>query len=490
MNRKVTYILILLLVVIVHDSSAQNSQVLYHMNLPQNYLLNPGIRPTSLLYIGLPALSGVNLNINNNFVNFSDVFINNPTDTTVITILHPDYDITEFLPKIKDINSIESGVLVQLLGLGFNVGKDLYIFLDINERVDANVLLPGDLLRLGFEGNEQFVGSRIDLSSLRGDVKYYREAGLGFSKNFTDRLRIGVKGKVLFGITSASIDNKSLGLTVNDDYSHTVDADLTVNLSAPVNVYINAENNIDSIKIDTSRFDGTKNFINYFLETQNMGLGLDIGAEFRFSDNLKISAAITDLGYIKWKKDISNLEAESQFNFSGYDLQDVYDEKMTFDSLSKELIDSLKNSFILTDTKTPFTTYLPFGVSVGGSYNLTKNLSLGLLSYTRITGKQVREALTVSANLNFGNLFSTSIAYTMANKTYDNMGFGLAFRAGMFQIYAIADRIPMTWDKVILSKAKIPIPENWKTFNARIGLNLTFGNMVLSKNDKPMILVQ
>ena len=67
------------------------------------------------------------------------------------------------------------------------------------------------------------------LSSLRGDIKYYREIGAGFSRNFTDRLRIGIKGKLLFGLAAASIENKSLGITVNNDYSHTIDADLALN---------------------------------------------------------------------------------------------------------------------------------------------------------------------------------------------------------------------------------------------------------------------
>jgi len=65
--------------------------------------------------------------------------------------------------------------------------------------------LPGDLFRLALKGNEGFVGNKIDLSSLRGDIKYYREVGVGFSKNFTDKLRIGIKGKLLFGIADASI---------------------------------------------------------------------------------------------------------------------------------------------------------------------------------------------------------------------------------------------------------------------------------------------
>ena len=121
--------------------------------------------------------------------------------------------------------------------MDFLLARSGYVFLDINERIEGNIVLPGDLFRLALKGNEGFVGSKIDLSSLRADLKYYREFGIGFSRNFTDKLRIGVKGKLLFGIAGASIDNKSLGITVNDDYSHTLDANLTVNISGPVTVY-------------------------------------------------------------------------------------------------------------------------------------------------------------------------------------------------------------------------------------------------------------
>ena len=86
--------------------------------------------------------------------------------------------------------------------------------------MQGNVVIPGDIFKLALKGNEEFVGSKIDLSSLRGDMKYYREIGLGFSKDFTNKLRIGIKGKLLFGIAGASIDNRSLGITVNNDYSH------------------------------------------------------------------------------------------------------------------------------------------------------------------------------------------------------------------------------------------------------------------------------
>ena len=489
MIGKTKYILILLFAIIIADVSAQDSQIMYFMNLPQNHLLNPALRPSNL-YIGLPALSGINLNINNNFVNFSDVFMKGQHKDSIISFLHPDYNVDKFLAKIKDRNFIEPESIVQLFGLGFAVGKDSYIFLDINERIDGNIVLPGDLFKLALKGNEEFVGSKIDLSSLRGDIKYYREVGIGFSRNFTDKLRIGIKGKLLFGIADASIDNKSLGITVNDDYSHTFDANLAVNLSGPVNVIMDSNHNINDIVFDDSRFKTASGISDFFSGKKNLGLGLDIGATYDLTDRIVVSASVTDLGFIKWNKDITNLTAKNQFEFSGLNMLDVINGTKTIEEVGQDMLDSLKNAFIVSNSKKPFTTWLPFGVTLGGSYSVTEQFSVGLLSYTRILGKQVREALTLSANLNLGNAFSTSLSYTAENHQYDNIGAGLAFRAGIVQFYLASDRIPIMWNKIKNDNSTIVIPANWNTVNLRLGMNLVFGNRNKKKNDKPMIQVE
>ncbi len=503
MIKRIIYILILLLAAVIYDAAAQNSQVLYYMNLPQKHLLNPALRPSNSVYIGLPALSGINLNLNNNFISFQDVFMKSATGDSVISIFHPDYDINRFLPKIKDINSIETQTLVQLFGLGFNAGSDLYIFFDVNERVEANFALPGDILRLSLLGNEQFVGNKIELSGLRADIRSYTEFGLGFSKNFLDNLRIGVKGKLLFGIGAATIDNNSLGITVNEDYSHVFDADLAVNVSAPFIYKEDTEGNIESVEFDSVRFNTTDKIIKYFLSTRNIGLGIDIGAEYKITDRLAVSASITDLGYINWKRDAKNLKADSRFEFSGIDMLDVYNRNITLDSLGTEILDSLKNSFNYNNTEIPFKTVLPVGFSAGGSYNLTKNVSVGVLSYTRIIGKQVREALTLSANVNLSNTLSFSLAYTAANHRYDNLGAGLALRAGCFQFYLLSDNIPVGMNKILFTSSSDPdgpsgpqpaktkdhriwIPDNLQTIHLRFGMNLSFGNNVKKKTDRPM----
>ena len=169
---------------------------------------------------------------------------------------------------------------------------------------------------------------------------------------------------------------------------------------------------------------------------------------------------------------------------------DVLNGTKTIDEVGQDMLDSLKNAFVVTNSKAPFTTYLPFGFSLGGSYNVTKQFSVGLLSYSRIIGKQLREALTLSANINLGNALSTTLSYTAENHQYDNLGAGLAFRAGIAQFYLVTDRIPIIWNKIKDKKNTIILPANWNTVNLRLGMNLVFGNGQNKKDDKPMIEVE
>jgi hypothetical protein len=221
-----------------------------------------------------------------------------------------------------------------------------------------------------------------------------------------------------------------------------------------------------------------------------MGLGLDIGATYDITDRIVVSAAITDLGFITWKKDVVNLKANNQFKFSGLNMLDFFNGTKTIDELGKDYLDSLKNAFVVSNSKAAFTTYLPFGISFGASYNVTKQFSVGLLSYTRVIDKQLREALTLSANINLGNALSTSFSYTATNNRHDNLGAGLAFRAGIVQFYLISDRIPVMWNKIKDKNSSVVIPANWNIVNLRLGMNLVFGNRNKEKSDKPMILIE
>jgi hypothetical protein len=486
MRSKTAYFLIVFLV-LAGESFAQHNQVMYYMNLPQNHFLNPARRPTNAVYVGLPVLSGIKVNTGNNFFDLSDIILNDPLSDSLITILHPNYNIDDFLATLNEQNYLEASAAVQLLGVGFNIGKDGYMFIDINDRAEGNLTIPGDLFTLIFKGNESFAGSTIDLSSLGGRMQYFREAGIGFSTPISNKLRLGFKGKMLFGVGSVSVDNNALAISVGEDYAHSFEADVTVNMSAPLTVTEDADNNIDGIEFNDSELQSTSQQIAYFTGLKNLGFGLDIGAVYDITDRISLSASAVDLGYIKWKDYVNNINVQGEFSFEGLDMTEVVNGDKTIDELGQEMLDSLENSIEITHTTDPFTTWLSPGLTFGGSYRLNKTFSLGLLSYTKFVGSNVREALTFSGNINLGTAISAGISYTLSSGRYDNLGIGLAARAGIFQLYMVADRIPLAFNDLDTGDSTIPVPPKLNIVNFRVGLNLLFGNKIRQREDKPML---
>ncbi|MEZ4996646.1 MAG: DUF5723 family protein [Bacteroidales bacterium] len=98
-----------------------------------------------------------------------------------------------FLDGLGNSNSIEPQAGIQLFGLAFTIADDLRITFDITERADANVVMPGDLLRLGIGGYEDFIG-KINRSLLPGQMQdYIMRSGIGASKNIAEKLRVGAR---------------------------------------------------------------------------------------------------------------------------------------------------------------------------------------------------------------------------------------------------------------------------------------------------------
>ena len=211
-----------------------------------------------------------------------------PTYHSVLTIifftfLQPGPDLDKFIAGLGDKNSLEPQVGLQLFGLAFTIGEDLRITFDITDRFDANIVFPGDFLRLGIEGNESFIG-----------------------KNITEKLRIGARLKLLSGVAAAYLKNNGLTLTVNEDFTHTLNADLAFSLSAPYKFATDEDGIVHGLDRDDDIFDSGNNIMAYLLGFKNPGLGIDVGAEYRINDMFAFSAAINDFGFIKWKRDRSD----------------------------------------------------------------------------------------------------------------------------------------------------------------------------------------
>ena len=490
MNRKLNILLFIVgLIGSGLVSTAQQNQTEYFMNFPQANLSNPAFRPTSKVYINLPIISNTYMSVNNNMLSLSEMFQTVPGTDSIMTIFHPEYDRDEFLNKLGKVGYLSADFSTQLLGLGFSIANDWYINLSLIERVSASAYVPTDLFTLLLEGNEGFVGSSIDLTGLGFEAMQYMETGIGVSKNITDKLRVGGRMKLLFGGGSIELQNDRLEIDVNDDYSHTLHADMSLNISGPFEFYTNADNLIDSIAMSDGLSD-VDLVMSFLTGNRNRGMAFDAGAEYQLFDNLSLSASIVDLGFIKWKNQTFNLEANSNFSFDGFDVSGVINGDETLDEMIENFADSLKNSFDFADGTNSYNTGLPTKLYFGAVYKPVDFIGVGLLSRSTINQGHISQALTLSANLYAGEVLSTTLSYTMGNRSYNNFGAGMAVRLGPVQIYTIFDNIPASGVEFSGSDGDsgMILPDRIDFFNVRFGMNLVFGKMKQSVADKPMLL--
>ena len=443
---------------------AQVSQTLYFMDrLPQSSLINPAFQHNHNFHIGLPGISSFNVNAKTNFVNFSDLFFKHPQYDSLISFLHPDADISNFTSRLKDRNTIAPDLHVNILSFGFRANRSFVSF-NISERTSLRANLPKDLILLGLHGNRQFIDKDADFSNIGADLNYFREYAAGYSLRVNDRLNVGGRAKLLFGKASLSFADSDISIyTDPDSYSMRLRSRFTMNLSMPVTLVKNEDGEIDEIKphFDNDGYDP----LDFVFNSRNTGFALDLGATYRIIERVTIYASITDLGFINWKQDVYNLSVDGDFEFDGIDLSSLFNYADDSDP-ADNLLDSLKGIFSINDTQNSFNRGLPTRIYLGGTYDLHRSFSLGLLSRSEIYQNNLDQALTLSGNLNLGRRLSTSVSYSMMNNSYNNFGMGLSLRGLMFQFYMITDNLNSVF-----------YPHRTSSVNLWFGFNMMFGHV-------------
>ena len=441
-------------------SMAQYSNTMYNMPMvPQSGYMNPAYQPIYGFYLGLPGIGGIQTNVSNNFVSFSDVIFKHPDYDSLITFLHPDADLDKFMTNLQDRNLIQPDVSVNALMFGFRAGKS-YISFQTAERVSLKASLPSDIIRLGLIGNEDFAGRNADFTPFGIDFNYFREVSLGYSRMISDNFQMGFRGKVLFGMGNLNLVNQEMSIfTDPDTYSMLLRSKFDLNFSGPITVEYDVEGNIDGFNFDENSFEP----VDYLLGTQNMGFAFDAGVIFSPISNLTVSASVVDFGFINWKRDVKNISMDGEFEFDGFDLTPLFEldnEDDPFDLL----LDTLKKVFEISDTDNSYKTWLGTKIFLGANYQLTSGINMAVLSRSELYRNKLMQSVTLSANFQVGSGLSTNISYSMQNNAWDNLGLGLAFRGGPFLLYLVGDHMN-----------SLLMPDRTRAVNFLFGLNFVFG---------------
>lgn len=309
---------------------AQSPMGLYYMEtIPQVSHLNPAMQPRANGFFALP-------NVNQLFqsdVAFSDVF----QDVGGGEWVDPRsrrYDFAQLYKATGDAFNINEQVDVGLLGFGFRSGRDYFSFA-LSVKGAVNMGTPYDLLKIGENGFP--AGSKFDFSTLRTKTITYKEISLGYSREWNEYLTVGVNVKPLFGMVGMQSDINRFELhTSRQQYDLFVDGHIYS--SAPLEVVEGAPGDFPESVEGKEMSDS--DWSSYLSSFKNPGIALDMGAVYALNDQWEFSAALNNLGFIKWTEDLNSLSFDGTYSFKGLEVDGS--NKDDLDAAVEAIGDSLK----------------------------------------------------------------------------------------------------------------------------------------------------
>jgi hypothetical protein len=471
---------------------AQQMLSLYYLEtIPQVQNLNPAMAPRANGYLGIPFAGSTYFGVNTDM--FGSEMVQKYNGDWV-TLTNAGYDYDPFYKRIGKAANISAHQVVVPIQFGFR-GKKGYFSFSWSEKVNMALAIPKDFFTILDEGGFPD-GSAYDFSAFGVNGQYYREMSFGYSYKIMSKLRVGFHAKFLQGLAAVKTDISKFDVNTGvDQWDIALKADAYI--SSPVEISTDSTGYPNGIGDLPST---TKEIIDMgLLNFSNPGIAGDFGAVYEHNEAWTFSAALNDLGFIKWNGGLHSYSASGSYTFKG-----LYLDSSNIDSLdvaTGELLDSLKNAIKSKSGNESFTTGLGPKLYIGAKYNVNHYFSLGALSRTVFAKNDFQQEFNVSANLNLYRILSTTVNYTYSINGANTFGFGLALRGGPVQFYVAADYLPYAYRNYTIEttsdddansnssagkKTRRPItPASFDNFNVMFGLNILFG--AKGFRDEPMM---
>jgi len=423
---KLGLLIILLTQTAVNGYGQYYNTIFWLQGIPQSTYANPALMPQPQAYVGMPGISSLYGGFGNSGFAPRDFLRKDSNDNFF-------WDDENLLQSLKKQNMLEADVNNELLALGFMANRNYFTF-SIAEKVGTRFAYPEDLMALLIKGNDHFMQENrsANFAGIGIDFMHYREFGMGFSRQWTDRLNAGIRFKALQGLSNVWLERNSLSINTNpEDYGLLLNADLLVNVSSPVPF-----SPLDSLDSD---FVFEPDIYDYLTNFKNLGGVIDVGATFRLTERFTLALSATDLGYINWKQGVENYVLKGEFEFDGIDLNDFFndDENSGFD----QVLDSLKNVFDIEETTFSYRQMLAPKLYASVAFDLSPRHKIGLLSRTEIYDGRWYPSFTFSYNVRPIHAFSLALSYSVIHWSYANLGVGFNLNLGPLQVYVVSNNV-------------------------------------------------
>ena len=465
MNFRYLYISLIVFCLSVGIMQSQTNTFYFMDGIPTRTDMNPAFMPDCNGYLDFIILPSFYIGLGNNSLKMSDgLYMQNGR---LVTALSPGQNADNLFSKLRPVTALELGLNLKLLNFGFRTKSNGYFTFDFSLKSNGGIFLPKDLFRLALYGTEnEFSNNTFDLKRLGADIAIYNEIGLGYMHPIGDKWTLGGRLKFLMGYASIYSDIRSLRLEASREQWHGV-ADASIYGAMPIEFQYNENGNID-LSSGKLKYNNWQDYI----KPSGYGAGIDLGLTFKPIENLTLSAAVTDLSFIRWTKNIYQGSIKGDTVFTGINYH--YGDTIDFNKMGQDFIDAF--GVKATQGNTAYTQMLMANFNFGVEYGILDNkISFGALSHTKFNNRQVFEDITLAANFRPADWFKTYFSYSFLNNRYNSFGFGVNLRMGAVNTFIVADYIPLHWANIKSNGNTYPAPYKAAMVNLQAGLSFKFG---------------
>ena len=490
------------------SASAQQVTTLYFLeNAPMRHTINPAFQPVSKGYINFSPLGWMSMEMGNNSLTMSDVLFVDPLTGKTITPLHPNADKQKFLKQLRSMTYTNGNINLGLLNMGFRIKDNGFLMIGINERIELGETTPRSIFDFGMGGGmKDLYGTNVlELTGFGVGATAYTEISGGYSHKLNDQWTIGGKLKLLLGQAYVGLNNKILNMYANSEVWK-FDGTMRLDVAGPVNTeylsqYVDGKTGREIYEAITGEGGKEKIDFNQLVDTKNLqkmlvpsgyGAAIDFGFTWKPIEQLQLSAALTDLGFIYWNKssrfdctlDSSKVQfrGAGEIEYSQYqDENGNFSTKMLMDTVVNNLKEMLDGMTMSKRGNGGFARMTSARLNVGLDANFWDNrVGIGIVSATRLYNARLYEEITFGVAFRPVNWFNIAASYSLMNNgKYSNIGAGIGFMPyDGINLTLAMDYIPTSYAG-LPREGKSPLyvlPDKAKMVNLALGFSICWGS--------------
>jgi hypothetical protein len=434
--------------------------------IPQANQLNPAYIHPCLVYVSLPLISSIKLNVRNTGFGFHDA-IHTGTGAQSGTYF---LDLDNLDRKLRRMNYFRTDIDIDLLGFGFAL-KDWYFTFGIVNHSEVRIAYTDDVAAVK-DGNWDVAANEAIPVKLNGtgiDATVWNSIGISAARELFEGLKVGARFKYLQGMANINTKQSELELnTTNNPISLEAKMNYRLNASFPVNLGYASNGLVDRVDFN----DALDNIAGDYIFNGNRGIAIDGGVVYDLDESTQLTASFTDLGFIRWKKNVNNFKASGKYTFNGIDL-DQYQANPGQTDLLDALQDTLLLAFTAAGTTKKYFTATSVKLYGGVTHTILPKLKAGAMTRIEIHDLRLRPSLTLSMHYSPIPSIGTSLTYTIMNNKLNQVGAGLAIGNKGVQFYLITDNLPVRFTGQ--TGSALIWPYNARMLSLRFGFNLMFG---------------